>query len=241
MKHQKMLNILLNEANDSEFVTRKWNIVNDNSKTNYDAANEIIYRTEVLKSGPCDYNNGYILVIGDNTVTAAPETQVAFKNCAPFSKCITKVDKKTIDDAEDLDLVMPMNNPIEYSSNYSETTGSLWFYSKDEATNFDADIANTDEFKSFKYKASLSGNTAAQPALNASNGILKNAKISAPLKYLSNFWRSREMPLIKSKAELNLNEQGIVFCLQLMQIMLMVTLMIIMIMLSKTQNCILLL
>ena len=136
MKHQKMLNILLNEANDSEFVTRKWNIVNDNSKTNYDAANEIIYRTEVLKSGPCDYNNGYILVIGDNTVTAAPETQVAFKNCAPFSKCITKVDKKTIDDAEDLDLVMPMNNPIEYSSNYSETTGSLWFYSKDEATSF---------------------------------------------------------------------------------------------------------
>ena len=69
------------------------------------------------------------------TITAAPETQVSFRNCAPFTKCITKVDRKTINDAEDLDLVMPMYNRIEYSSNYSETTGSLWFYFKDEATN----------------------------------------------------------------------------------------------------------
>ena len=69
------------------------------------------------------------------TVTTAPETQVSFRNCAPFTKCITKVDRKTINDAEDLDLVMPMYNRIEYSSNYSETTGSLWFYFKDEATN----------------------------------------------------------------------------------------------------------
>ena len=68
-------------------------------------------------------------------VTTAPETQVSFRNCAPFTKCITKVDRKTINDAEDLDLVMPMYNRIEYSSNYSETTGSLWFYFKDEATN----------------------------------------------------------------------------------------------------------
>ena len=85
------------------------------------------------------------------TVTAAPATQVAFKNCAPFIKCITTIDETTIDDAEDLDLVMPMYNLIEYSSNYSETTGSLWFYSKDEATNFNADIANNN-FKSFEYK-----------------------------------------------------------------------------------------
>ena len=69
------------------------------------------------------------------TVTTAPETQVSFRNCAPFTKYITKVDRKTINDAEDLDLVMPMYNRIEYSSNYSETTGSLWFYFKDEATN----------------------------------------------------------------------------------------------------------
>ena len=80
---------------------------------------------------------------------------------------------------------MPMNNLIEYSSNYSETTGSLWFYSKDEATNFNADIANDDNFKSLKYKAKLLGNTAAQ-AGNAANGILEYATIAVPLKYLSN-------------------------------------------------------
>ena len=70
-------------------------------------------------------NDAYILVRGDITVVAAPATQLAFKNCAPFTKCITKVDETTIDDAEDLDLVMPMCHLIDYSSNYSETTGSL--------------------------------------------------------------------------------------------------------------------
>ena len=68
-----MLN-LLNEANDSKFVTRKWNIVNDNLKVNYGVGNEIIYNTEVLKSNLCDYNDAYILVRGNITVTAAPAT-----------------------------------------------------------------------------------------------------------------------------------------------------------------------
>ena len=85
-------------------------------------------------------------------------------------------------DAEDLDLVMSMYNLIEYSSNYSETTGNLWFYSKDEATNFNVDIANNN-FKSFEYKAKLLGNTVA----NRANGILRNATTALPLRYLSNF------------------------------------------------------
>ena len=68
-------------------MTRKWNIVYDNSKANYDAENEATYNTEVLKSNLCDYN-AYILVRGGVTITAAPATQVAFKNCAPFTKCI---------------------------------------------------------------------------------------------------------------------------------------------------------
>ena len=141
MEHQKVLN-LLNEANDSKFVTKKWNIVNDNATANYGVGNEIIYNTKVLKFNLCDYNNVYFLVRGDITVRAAPATQVALKNCAPFTKCITKSDEETIDDAEDLNLVMPMYNLIEYSSNYSETTGSSSFYSKDKATNFNANISN---------------------------------------------------------------------------------------------------
>ena len=81
-------------------------------------------------------------------------------------------------------------NVIEYSSNYSETIGNLWFYWKDEATNLNADIANTNNFQSFEYKAKLLGNTDA----DENNGILKNATIAVLLKYFSNFWSSLEMP-----------------------------------------------
>ena len=168
-------------------------------ESNYDLTNESTYNTEILKSNLCDYNDGYILVRGDIIVRTAPTTQVAFKNCALFTKCITKIGETTIDDAEDLDLVMPIYNLIEYSPNYYETTGSLLFYSKDEATNFNAHIANDDNFKSFKFKAKLLGNTAAQPVPNAGNEILKNATIAIPSKYLSNFWRSLEMPSINCK------------------------------------------
>ena len=76
MEHQNILN-LLNEADDSKFVTRKWNIVNDLSNANYGVGNKIIYNTGVLKSNICDYNDVYILVKGDITATAAA-TQVAF-------------------------------------------------------------------------------------------------------------------------------------------------------------------
>ena len=129
MKHEKILN-LLNDANDFKCVTRKWNIVNDNSKENYEKVSEITYNTEVLKSNISDYNDACILVRGDITVAKSPQIQVAFKYCALFTKCIPNMDGLTIDDAENLDLVMPMYNLIDYSSNYSKTTQSLWFYSK---------------------------------------------------------------------------------------------------------------
>ena len=116
-------------------------------------------------------------MIGNNV------TQVAFKNCAPFTQCITKINEKTIDDAEDLDLVIPMYEQLEYSSNYSDTTGSLCFLSKDEANNFHNDIANTNIFKPFTYRAKLLRNTEADGV----NGILKNAIIAVSLKYLRYF------------------------------------------------------
>ena len=68
---------------------------------------------------------------------------------------MTKIDGTTIDDAEDLGLVMLMYNLLEYSLNHSDTTGSLWFYSKDEATDFDNEAGDTNDVKSFKYKAEL--------------------------------------------------------------------------------------
>ena len=135
MEHQKILN-LLNERNDSKFLTRKWNIVNDQSNANYNVGNVIIYNTEILISNLCGYNDAYVSIRGNIAVTAAPATQASFKNCAAFTKCTTKIHGTAIDDAEDLDLVIPMYNLIEYSSNYSETTGSLWFYIKYEEIDF---------------------------------------------------------------------------------------------------------
>ena len=124
---------------------------------------------------------------------------MAFKNCVSFINCITKIDGTTIDDAEDLDLVMSMKNLIEYSSNFSEATESLWFYSKNEETKFNATIANN-SFKSFECKTKLLGNAEADGA----NEILKNATIGLSLKCVSNFWRSLQMLLINSKIKLKL-------------------------------------
>ena len=90
MEHQKTLN-LLNEPNDSMFVTRKLNFVNNQSSANYDVEIEIIYNIEVLKSSLCDQNDAYILVRGDiATIAHIIPIQILFKSCAPFTKCITK-------------------------------------------------------------------------------------------------------------------------------------------------------
>ena len=150
-------------------MTTKWNIVNDQSNANYNAGKEIIHNTEVLKSNLCHYNNTDISVRGNITI-------IGHQNCAPFTKCTTKIEETTIDEAEDLDLVMPVYNLIEYSSNYFEATGNLWFYSKDEASNFNEDIANNNNYTSFEYKAKLLGKT----EVDGNNGILKNATITMP-------------------------------------------------------------
>ena len=189
-EHQKILN-LLNETNDSKFLTKKWNLVNDQSNVNYNVGNGIIYNTKVLISTFWDYSNAYILVRGDITIIRNQTTQAAPKNCIPFNKYIIKTDGTTIDNAEDLDLVMSMYNLIE----------SSLFYSEDEATDSNADIVNTNDFKSSRYKAKFLGNTEAQPTPNEANGILKKG---VQLRYLSNFWRSLKMPLINYKTEIKL-------------------------------------
>ena len=98
--------------------------------------------------------------------------------------------------ADFVNISMHMYNLIEYSDNYSDTSGSLWNFKRDEITN-NADVTNDNNAPSFKYKANLIGNT-------ENNGRKNGVKIAVPLKYLSNFWRSLEMPLINCKIELSL-------------------------------------
>ena len=123
-------------------------------------------------------------------------TQVVFKNCAPFKKCSTEIDGTLVDETDFINITIPMYNLIEYSDNYSDTSGSLWGFKRDEIDN-NAEVTNDDNAPSFKYKASLIGNT-------ETDGTRKGVKIAVPLKHLSNFWRSLEMPLINYKVELSL-------------------------------------
>ena len=147
MENKKILN-LLNKVSDSKFVTRRWDIANDQSNANYDVGDEIIYNTKVLKSNLCDYNSAYILVRVNLIIIGHAATQVAFSNYAPFTNCTTKFIVTAIEDAEELDLAISMCNWLEYSSNYTDTKGSVWFYSEVEGTNFNADIGNNN-FRSF--------------------------------------------------------------------------------------------
>ena len=88
---------MLNEASNSKFVTKKWNIANDQPNANYDVPNKIIYNAEVLKYNLCDYNDSYILVRVDAIITTSHNnsTPVTFRNCGPCAKCITKIDEIT--------------------------------------------------------------------------------------------------------------------------------------------------
>ena len=127
---------------------------------------------------------------------AATQVAVVFKNCAPFKKCSTEIDGTFVDETDFINITMPTYNLIKYNDNYGDTSGGLWDFKRDEIVD-NANVTNDDNAPSFKYKANLIGNT-------ENNGTKNGVKIAVPLKYLSNFWRSLEMPLINCKVELSL-------------------------------------
>ena len=175
MEHQKKMN-LLNETSDSRFVTKKWSIVSVQTNTNYDAGNEIFYNTEVLKSNLCDNIDAYILARGDITNAGDNGVEIAFKNCSKFIKCIAKNDGTTTDDAEDLNLVMPMYNMLENSSNYLYET-VYGFIKKVEANNFNTDIGSNVAFKVFICKTKLVEKTETQRTPDNNDGVLKKQQL----------------------------------------------------------------
>ena len=183
-----LLDITSDDKDLPRFVTKKWIEVYNQSEKNYNVYKEIKIKTPMLRSDLCDFSDAYIVVKGDITVdrktftnndfedpnnTAANTTatnnannnafgekKLVFKNNAPFINCISKINGVKIDNAEDLDVVMPMYNLLEYSKNYKKTTGSLWNYYRDEPNsstgngNITHTILNS---KSFDYKANFIG------------------------------------------------------------------------------------
>ena len=143
MEYQKIANLLDSAPNQpSKFRRRNGVEIIDKSRGTY-TSNGIKFKNAMLRSNLCDYADSYILVKGTITITGAGNDDAAkrldeknksviFKNCAPFTKCISRINNTDIDNAQDIDIVMPMYNLIEYSDNYSKTSGSLWQYYKDD-------------------------------------------------------------------------------------------------------------
>ena len=203
MEYQKIANLIDDTSNKpSKFRTKNWVEINDESRRTYNVNSQIKFKTTMLKSSLCyntisisslcDYSDAHILVKGNisvnNTAAAGADAnntgkKVIFKNCAPFTNCISEINNTQVDNAKD---------------NYAKTSESLWRYCLDispldnnnRITFFTA--ANLTD--SFNFKAKITGQT-------GDNGT-KDVETMVPLKYLSNFWRTLEMPLINCEVNL---------------------------------------
>ena len=227
MEYDKINNLLLSADNESEqvskFVTREYVRVNSLSNT-YNKNKSIRFKTPMLRSNLCDYSDAYILVKGTITVTAPGANNnennirdkrnrpVILKNNAPFVSCITRINGELIEDADDLDIVMSMCILLEYSKNYRKTIGSLYNYYRDELSD-DADNNNFENIKvvnsnTFKCKKKIIGNTYDVDAGARGYDVNKNGtqevELAIPLKYLGNFWRALNIPLISCEVSLEL-------------------------------------
>ena len=158
--------------------------------------------TSTLKSSLCYYSDTYILVSGTIIMTEAGADDnakqldeinkgVVLKNCAPFPDCISELNNTQIDNIKDLDVVVQMYSLIEYGDNYLKTSWSLWQYYRDNPND---NIINSE---SFKFKMKTTGKTPA-------GGNTEGVKIAVPLKYVSNLWRTIEMPLINCEINFTL-------------------------------------
>ena len=126
----------------TKFTTKTWHVIDSQTtKGKYKQGNTIKFETETIKSSLCDYSDAFMLVTGNITVAANNNTDVAFKNCAPFSTCTTKINDIVVDEANHIYIAMPMYNLIEYSNNYSDTSGRLWQFKRDEVTDKSADLS----------------------------------------------------------------------------------------------------
>ena len=201
----------------SKFKTKNWAEINDEARGEFSSDKLLRFKTAVLRSSLCDYSDAYMLVKGNVAVnnTAAEgaaiyntDKKVVFKSCAPFTNCINKINNTQIDDAEYIDMVIPMYSIIEYSDNYLKKSGSLWQYCQEiPAVNNNGDIVDfngANATDSFNFNTKITGQTAADNN-NGNITVRVNVEIMVPLNYFSNFWRTLEILLIICKVELMLN------------------------------------
>ena len=185
MESQKIINLLNSNDNESKkFATKRWYIINDQNTGNKaygkgEDGTTIKFETKVIKPNLCDYSNAYILVIG-NIQNKPANSVVAFKNCAPFRTCDITINDEHVEKAEDLGIVMPMYNLLEYSDNYQDSTGSLYQCKRDETPDDNANVGNATT--SLVYKSKLIKGT--------DENNVNNVKLVVPLKYVKKFFFS---------------------------------------------------
>ena len=193
MEYQKIANLIDNASNQpSKFRTKNWVEINDESRGTYSVNSQVKYETTMLKSVLCNYSSAYILVKGtvgvNNTAAVDADAnntnkKVIFKNCAPSTNCISEISDTQVDNAKGIDIVMPMYNLIEYSDDYSKTSGSLWQYCKEipavDNNNAILNFTENNLTDSFNFKVKTTG--------QIGDDGTKNVEIMVPLKYLSNF------------------------------------------------------
>ena len=170
MEYQRITNLLGNTSDKvPRFIIKKWIEVYDQSGGGYNTNKQIRFKTTMLRSDLCDYFDVYIVVKEIITVSVEEKNrekrnrQVILKNNAPFISCISKINGTLIENAEDLDIVMPICNLLGDSKNYSKTSCSLWNYYRDELAEEANDNNNPNknvvDSKSFKYKTNITGST----------------------------------------------------------------------------------
>ena len=223
MESQKIINLLDHkDGDDPRFETRKWYIVNDHNNGNYSRGDDlrsiVKFNTEIVRPFLCDYSDAYILVTGNIKVQNGNDaTRLAIKNCHPFTRATFKLNNEQVDTPDNLDLTMNLYNILEYSDDYADTAGSLYQYKRPEPRDANGNVVNlATTLSSFKYQSGSvqkqltppnSENVPAKIDPNFANAhrISKNIKIIRPLKYISNFFRNLELPLVNTKLYLELN------------------------------------
>ena len=221
MGYNKITNLLgkLDKDEIPKFTTIKWIEIFDQSNGTYNKNKDIRFKTNQLRNDLCDFKDAYVVVTGKITAKNPGiddnvyNRKVSLKNAVPFFSCTLKVNSQLIEDAQDLDFVMPMYNLLYYSKGFGKTTGSFWNYYPDMPKSGHDNNASLRQIiiypikdsESFNYKPKLIGNVTgvADPADDdVIERELEDIKFVAPLKNLSNFMFNLDFLLINSEIEL---------------------------------------